>query len=307
MGVAGALAGAVSERLDAPLLSLSAAEVTAELREDFACVQQLSARLLALVQHACTLGVPAAQGASATRVWLAETLAISIRQASALSRLAAQLPAVPVVASALAAGTVNVEQAQVIAATIADLPSDIGVDALTFLCQRALQDGQLPESGGEKPQIVVTMRWEDLRDQVGHGLLDTGDLLTPDTVRRLACDARIIPAVLGGHRQVLDVGRARRLIDGPLRRAPVLRDKGCTWPGCDRPPRWTDGHHIRHWSDGGPTSLDNAVLLCGHHHREIHRTQWTVRIGTHGHPEFQPPAHLDALQRWRRNRIHRRT
>ncbi|NUT37411.1 MAG: DUF222 domain-containing protein, partial [Hamadaea sp.] len=81
------------------------------------------------------------------------------------------------------------------------------------------------------------MSWQELRDQVGAGLLDTGDLLTPATARRLACDALIIPAVLGGDGQVLDLGRARRLIDGPLRRALVLRDRGCAFPGCDRPAR----------------------------------------------------------------------
>jgi hypothetical protein len=474
------LADAVSELLDAPLLSLSPSDLTAELRADFACAQRLSARILALVQHASVLGIPSDQAASSTQVWLAELLGMSIRQASSLTRLASRLPSVPVVAEALAAGTVNVEQAQVIASTIADLPSECGaegkaraaalltgyaacdrerpeilarhkdfimetvapevaeerlrkqlergersayarrgltftpnsaggvrlsalldteaaaimqaaldpisgpgslrdwthphagnelcdrdhcnghpdtktasasglgpngvhrvaglgstgagnagdavadgdaddavrdtrtaaarrIDALTFLCERMLADGQLPESGGEKPQVVVTMRWQDLRDQVGHGLLDTGDLLTPQTVRRLACDAKIIPAMLAGQGQVLDVGRARRLIDGPLRRALVLRDKGCAWPGCDRPPRWTDGHHIQHWADGGPTSLTNAVLLCGHHHREVHKNQWTIRIAADGQPEFQPPPHIDPLQRWRRNRIHRRT
>lgn len=498
------MADAVAERLDAPLLSLSAAEVTAELREDFACVQQLSARILRLVQQAATLEIPASQGSTSTRAWLGELLGMSIPQASSWTLLASRLPGVPVVAEALAAGTINVEQAAVIASTIADLPAECGVeatsraaavltgyaaddrerpetlrrhkdfimesvapelaeerlgkqlaraersaydrrgltmsptgtggyrigalldaeaaaillaaldpisapgslrewvhphaangmcdrdhctghptlsggavavdplgvrglgpdgvnriapravdpdrigdgvpadggrgeatrgtgsgapaddgadkavrdtrtaaarriDALTFLCERMLAEGQLPENGGERPQVVVTMRWQDLRDQVGHGLLDTGDLLTPETVRRLACDAKIIPAVLGGQGQVLDVGRARRLIDGPLRRALVLRDKGCAWPGCDRPPRWADGHHIRHWADDGPTSLDNSVLLCGHHHREVHKAQWTVRIGADGHPEFQPPKHIDPLQRWRRNRMHRRT
>jgi len=143
-------------------------------------------------------------------------------------------------------------------------------DALTDICRRVLDTGELPDNGGEKPHLVVTLSWQQLRDQIGHGLLDTGDLLTPATMRRLACDAVIIPAVLGGDGQVLDVGRARRLIDGPLRRALVLRDKGCAFPGCDRPARWCHGHHIRSWADGGETSLTNSALLCGFHHREIH-------------------------------------
>ena len=179
-------------------------------------------------------------------------------------------------------------------------------DALVEICRRILDAGELPESGGEKPHLVVTMSWEQLRDQVGAGLLDTGDLLTPETVRRLACDATIIPAVLGSDGQVLDVGRARRLIDGPLRRALVLRDRGCAWPGCERPSRWCHGHHIQAWVDGGPTSLANSVLLCGFHHREIHKGWWKVRIAGDGHPDFIPPTYLDPRQNPVRNSLHRR-
>jgi hypothetical protein len=84
----------------------------------------------------------------------------------------------------------------------------LDTEAAAIMCQRMLDDGiELPEQGGERPHLVITMSWEQLRDQVGHGLIDTGDLLIPETVRRLACDARIIPTVLGGHGQVLDVGR----------------------------------------------------------------------------------------------------
>ena len=185
-------------------------------------------------------------------------------------------------------------------------PAARRADALIEVCRRVLAAGELPDNGGQKPQLVITMSWEQLRDQVGAGLLDTGDLLTPNTVRRLACDARIIPAILGGDGQVLDVGRARRLIDGPLRRALVLRDRGCAFPGCDRPPRWCDGHHIRGWADGGPTSLDNSVLLCGHHHRFVHQGHWEVRMRPDGHPEFLPPHYIDTNRKPLRNTLHRR-
>ncbi|MFF5171282.1 HNH endonuclease signature motif containing protein [Micromonospora sp. NPDC000089] len=86
----------------------------------------------------------------------------------------------------------------------------------------------------------------------------------------------------------------------------MLRDAGCAFPGCDRPPRWCDGHHVRHWADGGETALNNAVLLCGHHHRLIHQGDWTVRIGTDRRPEFLPPAWLDPHQHPRRNHLHRK-
>ncbi|MET8524939.1 DUF222 domain-containing protein [Micromonospora sp. NPDC005172] len=180
-------------------------------------------------------------------------------------------------------------------------------DALADLCRLALRTGELPEHGGEPAQIVVTTSYDVLARQLGAGALDTGFGLTADTVRRLACDAAILPAVLGSAGQALDVGRQRRLVTGPLRRALVLRDRGCAFPGCDRPPRWCDAHHIRHWADGGDTSLTNAVLLCGHHHRHVHRGDWAVRIGGDGHPEFVPPAWLDPDQFPRRNHYHRRT
>ncbi|MCZ7377122.1 HNH endonuclease signature motif containing protein [Micromonospora sp. WMMC250] len=180
-------------------------------------------------------------------------------------------------------------------------------DALSDICRLALRTGDLPEHGGDPAQIVVTTSYDTLTRQLGAGALDIGLHLTPDTVRRLACDATILPAVLGGTSQVLDVGRQRRLVTGALRRALVLRDGGCAFPGCDRPPRWCAAHHIRHWADGGPTNLDNAVLLCGHHHRHLHHSQWTVRLRDNGRPEFIPPAWLDPDQIPRRNHYHRRT
>ncbi|MEV1072236.1 HNH endonuclease signature motif containing protein [Micromonospora parva] len=180
-------------------------------------------------------------------------------------------------------------------------------DALSDVCRLALRTGELPEHGGDPAQVVVTTSYDGLIRQLGSGALDTGLHLTPEAVRRLACDAAILPAVLSGAGQPLDLGRQRRLISGPLRRALVLRDRGCAFPGCDRPPRWCDAHHIEHWADGGDTSLTNAVLLCGHHHRHLHHSDWTVRLTGDGHPEFVPPAWLDPKQLPRRNHYHRRT
>ncbi len=174
------------------------------------------------------------------------------------------------------------------------------------VCRLALRTGQLPDNGGDRPQLVVTVSLDELVNGVRAGTLETGTRLTPGAVRRLACDAGVLPVVLGGNSQVLDVGRQRRLFTGPLRRALVLRDGGCAFPGCDRPPRWCDGHHIRHWADGGVTALGNAVLLCGYHHRFIHRGDWTVRIAADGRPEFLPPSWLDPLRTPRRNLYHLR-
>ncbi|MGC4815804.1 DUF222 domain-containing protein, partial [Micromonospora sp. DT228] len=123
-------------------------------------------------------------------------------------------------------------------------------DALADLCRLTLRTSDLPEHGGDPAQLVITTTFDALAGQLGAGTLDTGFHLTPGTVRRLACDATILPAVLNSTSQPLDVGRQRRLITGPLRRALVLRDRGCAFPGCDRPPRWCDAHHIHHWADG---------------------------------------------------------
>ncbi|MDG4780333.1 DUF222 domain-containing protein [Micromonospora sp. WMMD961] len=135
-------------------------------------------------------------------------------------------------------------------------------DALADVCRLALRTGELPESGGDLTQVVVTTSYDELTRQLGTGALDIGQHLTPATVRRLACDASILPAVLGGTGQVLDVGRQRRLITGPLRRALVLRDRGCAFPGCDRPPRWCDGHVRRE-------ALIDRVEVRDHHRRPV--------------------------------------
>ncbi|RZT82144.1 uncharacterized protein DUF222 [Micromonospora violae] len=185
-------------------------------------------------------------------------------------------------------------------------PGQRRADALGEICRLALRTGQLPDNGGDRPQLVVTASLDELVNGLRAGTLESGTRLTPGAVRRLACDAGVLPAVLGGNSQVLDVGRQRRLFTGPLRRALVLRDGGCAFPGCDRPPRWCDGHHIRHWADGGVTALGNAVLLCGYHHRFIHRGDWTVRIAADDRPDFLPPSWLDPLRTPRRNLYHRR-
>ncbi|HEY8652662.1 MAG TPA: DUF222 domain-containing protein, partial [Dermatophilaceae bacterium] len=89
--------------------------------------------------------------------------------------------------------------------------------------------------------------------------------LSPQSVRKLACDANIIPMVLGSQGQPLDVGRTKRLVTPAMLAALWARDRGCTFPGCGRPPQWADAHHVKHWIDGGTTCLLNLALLCGYH------------------------------------------
>ncbi len=178
-------------------------------------------------------------------------------------------------------------------------------DALIELCRRQLAAGELPDTGGEKPRVVLTCDLDVLRARIAAATLDDGTALSAATARRIACDADIVPAVLGGASQVLDLGRTTRLFSGSLRRALTLRDGGCAFPGCDRPPTWCDAHHIIYWADGGPTSLDNGVLLCGHHHTVVHAGEWTIHMAADGFPDFLPPPWIDPRQQPRRNPRHK--
>ncbi|MEV0796696.1 DUF222 domain-containing protein [Kribbella sp. NPDC050281] len=103
-----------------------------------------------------------------------------------------------------------------------------------------------------------------------------GDNLSAAAIRRLACDAKIIPLVLGSHSEPLDVGRAERLVNRAMRRALNARDKGCVV--CGAPPIQCDAHHVRSWIDGGPTAVSNLVLLCRRHHIDLHAGDWTITI-----------------------------
>jgi hypothetical protein len=108
--------------------------------------------------------------------------------------------------------------------------------------------------------------------------LASGVPIGAETARRLACDATIIPMVLGTASEVLDVGRAKRLVTPAQRRALIVRDGGCRWPGCDRPPEWTDAHHIIAWIFNGKTDLWNLILLCRHHHINVHEGRFKIRL-----------------------------
>ena len=176
--------------------------------------------------------------------------------------------------------------------------------ALIEALRRFLDQGTAPIQGGQRPHITVTIGLDALRRGIGTGTLDFGGPVSAGILRMLACDAAIIPAVLGSASQVLDVGRANRLFPPGIRKAIALRDRGCAFPGCDRPPGWTEAHHIRHWIHGGPSSLDNGVLLCARHHHEIHRGHWEVRMAADLFPEFLPPEWIDKERKPRRNTSH---
>jgi hypothetical protein len=137
--------------------------------------------------------------------------------------------------------------------------------------------------GGTKTQIMVTIPLADLNQQVrGAGLTTSGELLSPATLRRLACDAQLIPMVLGGHSELLDLGHGERYFTPAQRRAVARRDGHCTYPACTRPAAWCDIHHLRWWSRGGRTDLDNAALLCERHHTLVHQQDLHGTVNQHG-------------------------
>jgi hypothetical protein len=144
-------------------------------------------------------------------------------------------------------------------------------DALTELCRSWPDRSERPEVGGERPHVVVTVDLESLEGLLGRrcGLQDAGPI-TPEAARRLACDAGVSRVLTRGASEPLDVGRKTPVVPAGMRRALVLRDGGCRFPGCGRPQAWCDAHHARHWADGGETALDNLVLLCRPHHRAVH-------------------------------------
>ncbi|HJT02437.1 MAG TPA: hypothetical protein VJ757_02235 [Pseudonocardiaceae bacterium] len=136
---------------------------------------------------------------------------------------------------------------------------------------------------------------------IGSASLALGGPINAQVARRIACDAELIPVVLGTRGEPLDVGRASRTVPSAIRRAVLLRDGGCAFPGCTVPTRWCDIHHCVHWVDHGPTSLANCVALCARHHRLLHHSDWRIDM-TDGIPEFRPPPWLGGCPR--RNPVH---
>ncbi len=214
-------------------------------------------------------------------------------------------------------------------------------DGFAELLRRYLNAGASPTQGGERPHVVITIDHDRLVNGTGTGtFLHTGTPVSARTAQEYACDAKIswYTPRTGGNaagangsggsgsggnaagangsgggspdEKGADQGRGRRgpalsdptrLYTGKTRRLLELRDRGCAFPGCDRPPAWTHAHHIIAWSRGGPTTVDNGVLLCGHHHRLIHQGHWTVTIAHDGQPEFTPPDWIDPQRKPLRN------
>ena len=232
------------------------------------------------------------------------------------------------------------------------------LDGIVTAVKAALATNTLPTTGGNRPQIIATIDYQDLFpdarstaatsagadadagadaggisrtmsrpwSHTGQGVdtlalagtaagtgpragtgtgTGTGSFVftgpvAAATLRKIACDADIIPALLGTHGEILDLGRKARLFSPAQRLAITARDQGCAFPNCTIPAPWCEAHHITYWSQGGPTSTNNGVLLCSHHHHLIHKEQWSIS-NTHGTPTFIPPPHIDPARKPRQN------
>lgn len=164
-------------------------------------------------------------------------------------------------------------------------------DSLIDLCNAALQHGDVPAAGGVRPHLSVILDVETLEGRAGTPAAEyeSGVPLSGQAARRLACDAGVTRIITDAASRPLDIGRTTPTVPAYMRRALVARDRGCAWPGCDRPPGWTDAHHIIHWAHGGDTSVDNLVLLCRPHHTKVHEHHWTAKLTADGVLEVRPP------------------
>ncbi|MFC0437667.1 HNH endonuclease signature motif containing protein [Kutzneria buriramensis] len=198
-------------------------------------------------------------------------------------------------------GTIDQESGALLAALISPLakptaddtrttPQRQG-DAFTEIIELAAGSDKLPDEGGERPHLAITMNATEFLQHIGMAEIQGGDPIDAESARRIACDSTTYRMIIDNNSAPINIGRSTRTIPNTIRRALIIRDKGCAFPGCHRRPRQCHAHHVTHWADGGWTSLDNLVLLCSTHHRMIHHSKWTVKI-IDRQPVFTPPAEL---------------
>jgi hypothetical protein len=194
-------------------------------------------------------------------------------------------------------------------------PGQRRADGFAELLRRYLDSGVAGEEGGERPHVSLHVNIRDLAEHTNSGgrgeesaaAATDGGLFAVDgvawtewmgplsikTARLLSCDSIYTPIVLDDDGAPLDLGISTRTVTKRQRKALVARDRGCAFPGCGAPPSWCEGHHIIHWSDGGPSDMGNLLLLCGFHHRLLHHSDWEIEMGTDRHPTFIPPQQVD--------------
>lgn len=163
-------------------------------------------------------------------------------------------------------------------------------EALTEMARRFLDLPETPTDHGNRPHVTVFVGWDTLTGIDRGGLCELSDatVIAPSLAQRLACDARVCRLLTGPRGEILDLGRSVRTVSPAQWRALRARDRHCQFPGCYRTYLWCDAHHIRAWYLGGPTNLDNLILLCRHHHTLVHEGGWRL-TGTADHPLYTRP------------------
>jgi len=160
--------------------------------------------------------------------------------------------------------------------------------ALIDIARWFLDHQKVNVGGRHRPHLNVVVDHDDLKDErPGRSL--GGVPISGASIRKIGCDANVHRVITDGRGSILDYGRSTRTIPPAVYTSLVLRDWGCRFPGCDRPAEWCEGHHVWHWEDGGPTNLDNLVLLCSKHHHVIHLPDWRLELNPHGSVEVTDP------------------
>jgi hypothetical protein len=169
-------------------------------------------------------------------------------------------------------------------------PAQRRADALGEICRQWLDLAERPSVAGERPHVTVTVGADAIQgcsDSTSE--MDHVGPVHLETARRMACDASVMRVVMAGRSEPLDVGRRTPVVPPAIRRAVIVRDRRCRFPGCDRPHTWCDAHHVVHWADGGPTAVPNLVLLCRRHHRLVHERGGFRLELLDGRPVFRRP------------------
>jgi hypothetical protein len=174
------------------------------------------------------------------------------------------------------------------------------LDVLLGLVTAGLRSPQRSSAGQRSTAAVMAVvQLSDLETGSGVGWLDdVAEPVSAETVRELACDAGIQRVLVGDNGEVLALGRRERYFTPAQRRALAVRDGGCVWPQCTAPPSWCHAHHVKEWSEGGRTDLDNGALLCSAHHHMLHSSPFTMRM-IRGRPQLLAPPWLDPSGQWR--------
>jgi len=171
-------------------------------------------------------------------------------------------------------------------------------DALVELAHHALDSGVVPQVAGQRPHLQVTASFETLLGRIGSpaGEMEFSLPISARTIERIACDCNITRVPLNSDSAIIDVGREKRVVTPAQMRALRARDRQCVWPGCDRPPSWTNAHHLKHWFHGHPTDMPNLALVCHRHHRMCHEGGWTLVRDKDGRILTIPPPVI--VTRW---------